>query len=299
MRLVAVRIGADVPTEPFSGRVRSVFVNSAILKIANKLVTLAPAAAGGLPGAITVDVPRGFDFARFLPASGGAAARGGVLRFAGNDASLDLRGANPWRSRLNELALDFARPATASGWRTAAAALRADGRSNAIARLGHGAMAELSEATRRFELQAAGQAAERLVGLGAGGTPAGDDLLVGYLAGLWTSVGSDRPRAGFAAGLADLVRGLGERTNDLSRVYLEAAADGEVSERLADIGRSIAAGEAQTTVATTSAAGIAVGHSSGADGMLGLLLGLAVWAPAAIFSDSRRPVEETSRAESG
>ena len=103
---------------------------------------------------------------------------------------------------------------------------------------------ELSDATRRFDLQAAGQEAERLVGLGAGGTPAGDDVLVGYLAGLWTSVKGDRPRAGFAAGLADLVGDLGERTNDISRVYLEAAAEGEVSERLADVVRSIAEGEA-------------------------------------------------------
>ncbi len=47
MRLVAVRIGAGVPTEPFSGHVRSVFVNSAILKIAKRLVTLPPPRLGG------------------------------------------------------------------------------------------------------------------------------------------------------------------------------------------------------------------------------------------------------------
>jgi hypothetical protein len=289
--LIALRIGAGVPSESFSGYVRSVFANAAILKIENKLVTLAPAAAGGLPAAINIDVPTGFDFARLLTAGAAAALRGGILRFADDGASIDLRGANPWRSRLGELALDFARPGTANGWGTAAVALRADGRSNAIARIGHGAIVKLSEATRRFDLHAAGQGAERLVGLGAGGTPAGDDLLVGYLAGLWASVGGDRPRTGFAAGLADLIRGLGERTNDVSRIYLEAAAEGEVSERLADVVRSIAEGEARPIVTAAAAAAIAVGHSSGADGILGLLLGLAAWGPNPIFRDAVRLVD--------
>ena len=291
MRLVAEKIGAGVPQEPFSGHVRSVFVNAAILNVENKLITLVPAATGGLPGAINLAVPRGFDFAALLTVGGAAAARGGILRFANNEVSVELRGAKPWRSRLNELALDFARPGTVSGWDAAAVALQADGRSRAIARLGHGAIMELSDATRRFDLQAAGQEAERLVGLGAGGTPAGDDLLVGYLAGLWPSVKGDRPRAGFAAGLADLVGDLGERTNDISRVYLEAAAEGEVSERLADVVRSIAEGEVRAIVTAAAAAAIAVGHSSGADGMLGLLLGMAAWGPTPTFRDSRRLVD--------
>ncbi len=151
----------------------------------------------------------------------------------------------------------------------------------------------LSYATRRLDLQFAEQAAARLVGLGAGGTPARDDVLVGYLAGLWTSIAGDRPRADFVAGLADIVRGLGKRTNDVSRVYLEAAADGEVSERLAAVVTPIAAGGPAPSVARAAAAAIAVGHSSGADATLGLLLGLAAWGPAPIFEESRRLIDET------
>jgi Protein of unknown function (DUF2877) len=150
---------------------------------------------------------------------------------------------------------------------------------------------ELTDATRRFDLQAGKRAVERLVGLGAGGTPAGDDLLVGCLAGLWSSIARDQRRADFAAALADILRGLGNRTNDVSRVYLEAAADGEVSERLADVAARIAAGEAPPIVAAAAAAAITVGHSSGADGILGLLLGLAVWGPEPIFRDAVRLVD--------
>jgi hypothetical protein len=66
MRLLAVKIGAGVPADPFSGSVRSTFANAAILTVAERLVTVAPSTAGGLPGAITVDVPGGFNFAGVL-----------------------------------------------------------------------------------------------------------------------------------------------------------------------------------------------------------------------------------------
>ncbi len=293
MRLVALRIGTGVPTRPFTGVVRSVFVNAAILTVADSLVTLAPAAAGGLPGAITLDVPRGFDFARLMAVGAAAASRAGILRFAGGAASIDLRSARPWRSRLRDISLDFGSPATDSAWRSVAAAVRADGRSDAIARLARRDILSLGDATRHFDLESAERAAARLIGLGAGGTPAGDDLLVGCLVGLWSSIAGSRPRADFAAGLGKVLRGLAKRTNDVSRVYLEAAAACEASERLAAVATCIAAGMTPTTVAETAAAAIAVGHSSGADGALGLLLGLAAWGPETIFRESRRLVDET------
>ena len=293
MRLTAVKIGAGVPKEPFSGHVQLVFITAAILHVESRLVTLTPAAAGGLPGAITVDIPEGFVFAQFFAAGTAAAARGGVLRFADNAVSVDLRASVPWRSRLRELALDLARPQTASAWEAAASALRMDGRSDAIARLGHEAITKLGLATRRLDLRSAEKAAEPLVGLGAGATPAGDDLLVGYLAGLWSSTAHHRGRADFSVGLADIVRRLGSRTNDVSRVYLEAAVEGEASERLAGVSASIAGGRTQPIVAAAVAEAVAVGHTSGADATLGLLLGLAAWGPERIFCDGRRLIDES------
>ena len=227
MRLLAVKIGVGVPTEPFSGLVRSVFVNAAILVVADKLVTLAPTAGGGLPGGITVDVPTGFNFAGTLRIGAVAVSRAGILRFAGNAASIDLRVATAWRSQLCDLRLDLAAPAAERAWIAIAAALLSDGRSAAIARLARAAMDELSQATRSFSLRAAEQAAERLVGLGAGGTPAGDDFLVGYLAGLFSSAGTDCTRTNFAVAFANTCHSMGKHTNDISRAYLEAAAGGQ------------------------------------------------------------------------
>lgn len=299
MRLVALRIGAGVPNRPFTGVVRSVFVKAAILTVADRLLTLVPAATGGLPGAIALDVPRGFNFASLLRTGAVAASRGGILRFAGSAASVDLRAAPYWRSRLRDIVLDFDRPATDGAWRSVAATLRADGRSNAIARLGREAILSLSDATRRLDLEPAEHAAGQLVGLGAGGTPAGDDLLVGYLAGLWSSLAGLRARADFAAGLANAVRGLSIRTNDVSRAYLEAAAACEVSQRLTDVATCIAGGATAAAAADAAAAAIAVGHSSGADGACGLLLGLAAWGPEPIFRESRRLIDETLPAAGG
>lgn len=293
MRLVALRIGTGVPTRPFTGVVRSVFTDAAILTVGDSLVTLVTASAGGLPGAVTVDVPRGFDFAGFIAVGAAAASRAGILRFAGSPASIDLRGASHWRSCLRDISLDFGSPATDSAWRSVAAALRADGRSDAITRLARGDILLLSAATRRFNAKFAQQAAARLVGLGAGATPAGDDLLVGYLAGLWSSTAGVQARAESAANLAAALLDLTRQTNDVSGVYLAAAAAAETSERLAAVVRSIAGGSAPSALAEAAAAAIAVGHSSGAAGVLGLLLGLAAWGPETIFSESRRLVDET------
>jgi hypothetical protein len=287
VRLVALRVGIGVPTRAFTAVVRSVFVNAAILTVADRLVTLVPAAAGGLPAAITVAVPPGFNFANFLGTGAEAVSRAGILRFAGCIASVDLRLALDWRSGLRDMSLDLSSPVTERAWHSAVTTLRADGRSTAIARLAPEAILTLSHATRDFSLAFAERAAARLVGLGAGGTPAGDDLLVGYLAGLWSSIQGIRPRIDFAAGLGGAVRGLAKRTNDVSRAYLEAASHGEVSERLTALTTCITAGATPTAVAEAAAAAIAVGHSSGADGVLGLLLGLAVWGPEPIFTESR------------
>jgi hypothetical protein len=293
VELAAVKIGTGVPTQPFAGGVRSVFANAAILSVADRLLALVPDAIGGLPFAITVDVPPGFNFTNFLTAGAAAVSRGDMLRFAGSVASVDLRAARPWRSRLRSISLDFASPATTGAWRTVAAALRADGRSSAIALLAPAAISSLAGATRCFDLESAGQAAAHLVGLGAGGTPAGDDLLVGYLAGVWSSIARDRRRADFAAGLGGIWRRLAKRTNDVSSAYLRAAAAGEVSERLTVVAAGIAEGAAPAAVAEAAIAALAIGHSSGADGTYGLLLGLAAWGPEPIFAAGCRLGEST------
>src|SRR3954454_13224905 len=87
-----------------------------------------------------------------------------------------------------------------------------------------GPLAALRGAVRRADLDAALRTAVRLVGLGPGLTPAGDDVMAGVMAGL---VLLGHPAAErFAAGVYSLAAG---RTTELSRALLRHAAAGRVS----------------------------------------------------------------------
>src|SRR3954467_517320 len=87
-----------------------------------------------------------------------------------------------------------------------------------------GPLAALRGAVRRADLDAALRTASRLVGLGPGLTPAGDDVMAGTMAGL---VLLGHPAAErFAAGVYALAAG---RTTELSRALLRHAACGRVS----------------------------------------------------------------------
>jgi hypothetical protein len=87
-----------------------------------------------------------------------------------------------------------------------------------------GPLAALRGAVRRADLDAALRTAARLIGLGPGLTPAGDDVMAGTMAGL---VLLGHPAAErFAAGVFALAAG---RTTELSRALLRHAASGRVS----------------------------------------------------------------------
>ena len=87
-----------------------------------------------------------------------------------------------------------------------------------------GPLAALRGAVRRADLDAALRTSGRLVGLGPGLTPAGDDVMAGTVAGL---VLLGHPAAQrFAAGVYALAGG---RTTELSRALLRHAAAGRVS----------------------------------------------------------------------
>ena len=87
-----------------------------------------------------------------------------------------------------------------------------------------GPLAALRGAVRRSDLEAALRTATRLIGVGPGLTPAGDDVMAGTVAGL---VLLGHPAANrFAAGVCSLAAG---RTTELSRALLRHAAAGRVS----------------------------------------------------------------------
>jgi hypothetical protein len=107
--------------------------------------------------------------------------------------------------------------------------------------------------------------ATALLGLGPGLTPSGDDCLVGWLAGLW--VGGAQGRALLAAIAPALLAAARERTGDLGRAFLVAAAAGQVAEPVRDF---------VVTPSPSHLAGLlALGATSGGDLLAGYCLARA------------------------
>lgn len=275
MRVAALTRGAGVPAGDFDGSVAETHRRACLIALTDdRWLTLASADLGALPGGITLAVPESFSF-RMLPVTASAAARGGVLRVGGGALSVDLRGTTAWRSDLGALRIDLGTDATRAAWQAARDALDADGRIAGLRGLAADAIGALDHAAHRGDLAAAERAMARLVGLGAGRTPAGDDFLVGFLAGLRArriATGPDR----ILEALQAQVPRLAERTTRVSQLYLRAAAAGEISQRLHAVGAALAAGSDRASVERAVAVALAVGHDSGAAGVLGLLHGCAV-----------------------
>lgn len=132
------------------------------------------------------------------------------------------------------------------------------------------------------DLALAVDAAERIVGLGPGLTPSGDDILAGLLVSLH-AFGASLPGGGAAIRLADwlgaaVTAHADTRTTALSATLLHCAARGQAALEVTAVLRGIA-GQAELRPAVRRLLG--AGHTSGADLTWGLLAGSrAALAPA-------------------
>ena len=113
----------------------------------------------------------------------------------------------------------------------------------------------------------------KLVGLGPGLTPSGDDFLVGMLVVL-----SLAGRFDLVAAVDQVIRPtLEEGTGPISRLHLGAALDGESSERLHAMVNAVLAGD-HDVLASRLVLISQVGHSSGWDTLAGAVMVLRVLA---------------------
>ncbi|MGZ9226661.1 MAG: DUF2877 domain-containing protein [Anaerolineales bacterium] len=296
MYFKAISIGYAVPRTDFDATIHSVFQSAINLCLpkGNKLLTLVASCEADLPQGIRVCAPKDFSFEIFR-AGEQAICRDDLLRFASSSLTIQLHGARRWKCDLPALEFDATNPAVAATWSFVWGALNKRQRlseaeiiaedlfhSNErgrfdVARKAGGAMRGLFEATQQFDLTAASSSIEKLIGLGAGLTPSGDDLLVGYLAGLWCAVWDKSERAQFVTNLGKVVVRLSGQTNDISRTYLYHASRGQVSSRLADLAEAICRRENPDRLLATVESAMQAGHTSGMDAVTGLLIGLAAW----------------------
>jgi len=118
----------------------------------------------------------------------------------------------------------------------------------------------------------------QLIGLGPGLTPAGDDFIIGWMAGLALSARTE-VQLSFLQAMCAGIENLAQATTSVSRAHLRDACAMMFSERLSDLCVAIAKGEPTAILEAHVAAQVAVGASSGADAAAGLMFALPPCGP--------------------
>jgi len=302
MRLTAISTGYAIPNIDFDATIHSVFRTAVNLRPVNKdlLLTLVVASEADLPQGIRLDSPDDFSFEQ-LSASRDVFCRDKTLIFENSALVVEFKQGRRWQCDLPALDTDLTDPAVALAWKcvwqslnecqvhlgaeiVAQSLLDSDGiGQSAISRRVGEAIRTLIEATRSYKLDDL-SALTRLIGLGTGLTPCGDDILVGYLAGLWCTARDYVVRRQFLSKLGQAVIHLSGRTTEISRTYLHHARYGQVSSRLDALARAISRPENPGQLLPVAESAMQSGHTSGMDAVTGLLCGLATWEGEAILA---------------
>lgn len=131
----------------------------------------------------------------------------------------------------------------------------------------------LSELLRSSSVQKNVDILCRLIGLGIGLTPSGDDFLCGFLAGLRLCHSAFDDAAIMQTALSQTILSHTDRTNDISAAFLKSAAAGQFS-RPVHLLR-----EAFLTPEAIYQAFSGIGHSSGIDTLCGIYTALLLFIP--------------------
>lgn len=291
-RFAATRISQaiedDLRVAGGRGTVEGVHRSAVNIRWREHLLTVAHESIGGLPNGILVDPPIALDQIGIAPGMR-VECDGSRLQVPEAPMVVFVSGAASWSAvmpvvRGLEPGRRMARAQRAFGLAADQAPLIGLGplllgmvdQRTRVGSLGRAAAKSLAEVVDALTDRNAGRAvsaAVPLIGLGPGATPSGDDLLVGFAAGL---AATDHPLArAFAAGVAREAGGL---TTSVAESYLMHAGRLEFAERVHAAALAVLSGP-QAELRTAVTAALAWGASSGADLMVGLLVGIEVDAP--------------------
>jgi hypothetical protein len=273
----------DLRALDVEGAVEAVHRSALNIRWGPRLLTVAHPSMGGLPNGILVEPPIGLDQIGIAPGMG-AVCDGSTLRVPGAGMVVFLSGAARWspsmaayggltmagRTERAERTLSLA--ASDAPWLGLGPLLLGlvDPRQpvGSLGRAAARSLGDVVEALGDSTAEAAVAAAFPLIGLGPGATPSGDDLLVGLSAGL-AATGHPLARS-FASGVARDAVGL---TTSVAESYLFHAGRLEFSERVHAAALAILKGRLAELPGAVTAA-LAWGASSGADLLVGLLVGI-------------------------
>lgn len=220
----------------------------------------------------------------------GRAVLAAILPRPGTDVSLDLTAARSWRPAGAHVT-PGSLPGIVTRTRCLVEALTADVPADGFGSLLAGAAPTfplagaapaaraLAQACAADDPSAAARAAEPLIGLGPGLTPAGDDYVGGafFARALLGAVGS-QDVGGWAVAAADVRALAAERTHPISAALLSDLLAGEGHGPLHDLAAALMGDSPLATSLTAARRLTALGHSSGWDmlaGFAGAIIGPA------------------------
>jgi hypothetical protein len=299
MQFHAASIGSAIPQDNFNATIQSLFDSSLNLRLEHedRLITILVSDHYELPQGIRVDkkIP-----IQSLTVGLRAASRGGILRFDSSPLTIDLRNAAIWDGRLPVLTGDFEQ-AWLIMWQTlndgqrlkkteliAEDLFRSDQGSLLTRKLSQPAH-KLIASAKKFDSHACAEAAHEMIGLGPGVTPSGDDILIGFLAGLYSTACNQKDRLEFIQAFGNALFIFSKETNDISRTYIRHAVKGEFSSSIVALIEAIHDGDEGRLISVTKNA-MQIGHSSGMDSITGLLIGLAAWGTASFYSNYKEMI---------
>lgn len=254
--VVSTAIGEWVLGPPRRGRLIAVFPSAVYIDLGDAVVAVVTRDGVRLPNAVVVPLPRSARPFSRVKGEVSVTVGGGDIVLRG----LRAHAVRQWNPRPLLPPVD---PLTLGG---RLAKLR-EFLATSPARPGLPVPHQLADACLKACLAAAALATDKLVGLGPGLTPSGDDLLAGTLAAL-RLLGGD---PAFTTALADHVSAVGgRRTTALSATLLRLAGQGDVA---AEVGHLIKALSGRGSLDEAARRLCAIGHTSGADLAQGLLIG--------------------------
>lgn len=274
--LVADSIGFLVPRGAFACTVHSVFRRACNFALDRTLLTLVAPPAGDGPATMVLGGDFAADLRRVFRPGERVYVGDGELRCS--RTAVRFGNAHVWRPRPRRRPLTAAR--IEANLRVGAAGL--DARQPATGSIVDGVSAAqvgaLGEKARALDLPGAHRVLHGLIGLGHGLTPAGDDIVVGFLAGFDRVADSATQRL-FCDGLRREAARLSHRTTAIGAHYLRLAAAGHFSAALERLRDALLCEDDGTEVERALLQTLAIGATSGADAVSGLLAGISAGLP--------------------
>jgi len=278
-------IGYLVPRAPFSGRIHSVFARACNIEWGDRLLTLCTGQGAQGPGVLRIASGGPADMRALLHE--GSAYEGDRDRLRSGRAEFLLSHSAVWRPPVRRPLQPPSRiKANVDRGREQVAAARTSMES-IVESNGAAVVGQLVDACRLLDTEAAARHVHRLVGWGEGLTPAGDDVLVGLLAALDADALDDQVRRRFRDALRAACLACSPRTTRISAEQMRLAAEGHHAEPTLRARDAVLGEDDPRVVEAAITAALAIGATSGAATMTGLLAGIESWLPVAASARAR------------